>query len=258
MPVDFREMPIMYILSGLMAVFVIAQSVFFAAKAWKRAREIGIESAQLKKTAISAVLFTLAPTLTILTTVLVLGNALGLALPWLRLTVIGNISYETTAAQSALESFGQSAGVNEPVTDKAMFSAVAWVMTIGSVFPLVLMPFLVKRVQKKVGKTMAGNAKWADTMAAAAFIGIISAFLARAIAGLGDNQVPGDGAGLMSVAMLVSSVLLTLVFQRLCKINALRRMEPFVLPLAMFGALGMAVLLGQVLPAEYVNFEWRY
>ncbi|MDR3344675.1 MAG: DUF5058 family protein [Oscillospiraceae bacterium] len=255
---DFRESPFLYAISGLMALFVIAQSVFFARKAWRRAHEIGISSAQLKKTVLSSVLFTLAPALAILATVLVLGNSLGLPLPWLRLTVVGNINYEVTAAQSALESFGQAAGINEAVSDKAMFSAVAWVMTIGSVFPLVLMPFLVKRVQKKIGKTVEKNGRWADIIAAAAFIGIISAFLARAIAGLGDEKVPGDGAGLMSVATLISSVILTLILQKVSTIKGLSRLEPFALPIALFGALGVAMVLGQVLPAEYINLEWRY
>ncbi|MCL2023695.1 MAG: DUF5058 family protein, partial [Oscillospiraceae bacterium] len=215
---DFREAPILYVMGGLMSLFLVTQAVFFGAKAWKRALEIGISSAQLRKTVVSSALFTLAPALAILATVLVLANALGLPLPWVREIVIGNINYEVTAAQSALESFGQTAGISEAVTDKAIFSAAAWVMTLGSIFPLVLMPFVVKRVQKKVGKSLeGGNAKWADTMAAAAFIGIISAFLARAIIGLGEENVPGDGAGLMSCAALFAAIMLTLIFQKLSK-----------------------------------------
>jgi len=252
---DFRESPILYIMAGIMTVFVLSQAIFFAAKAWKRAQEIGISSERLRKTVVSSVLFTLAPALSILATVLVLSNALGLPLPWLRMTVIGNIAYETSAAQSALEAFGQSAGINEAVTDKGMFSAAVWVMTIGSVFPLALMPFVVKRVQKKVGQTMNKNAKWADAIAAAAFIGIISAFLARAIAGQG--QIPGDGAGLMSCATLLAAVLLTLLLQKAAKAKGMVWLETFVLPLSIFGALGIAMLLGQVLPPDYVHLEWR-
>ncbi|MDR0883927.1 MAG: DUF5058 family protein [Oscillospiraceae bacterium] len=254
---NFKDTPFMYLVGGLVAAFVVTQSVFFAAKAWRRARKLGIEQAQLKRTVAQSVLFTLAPALTILATILVLGSALGLPLPWLRLTVIGNINYEVTAAESALQAFGQTAGVGEPVTDPAMFSAAAWVMTIGSCFPLILCPLFVKKIQQKVGKTVNTNARWADIMSNAAVIGIIAAFVARAIAGMGKAADPGDGAGLMSVTTLLVSVLLTVPLQKLAKAPKMGWLEPFVLPIALFAALGVAVLLGQLLPPELVQLEWR-
>ena len=48
-------------------------------------------------------MFTVAPAISILATVIVLANALGIVLPWIRLSVIGNLMYETTAAEAAME-----------------------------------------------------------------------------------------------------------------------------------------------------------
>lgn len=255
---DFKESVFMYLLGGFIALFVIGQSLFFMIKAWKQAKKLGLSDETLKNTVASSALFTVAPAVAILATVLTLAGALGLVLPWIRLTVIGNISYEVTAAQSALEAFGITGGLNTEVSDKEVFSAAAWVMTIGSVFPLVLLPFLLKKVQKKIGKAANTNAKWADVMSAAAFIGLIAAFIARALAGAGDKAVAGDGAGVLSAAVLVSSVVFMLILQTLAEKAKIKWLEPFAMPISMIAAMGVAMLLNAVLPEWLAVFEWRY
>ncbi|MCL2301056.1 MAG: DUF5058 family protein, partial [Firmicutes bacterium] len=181
---DFRQSPFMYALGGAVVVFVVAQSLFFLRKAWKRGREIGVPVSTLRGTVTSSVLFTVAPSMAIAATVLALSNSLGLVLPWIRLSVIGNLSYEATAAATAAEGLGLARGLNAPVADPTSFSAIAWVMTIGSVFPLILLPIFLKKIQAKIGKAVEkkGSADWTDLISAAAFIGLIAAFVARALA----------------------------------------------------------------------------
>ena len=89
---DFKTGPLMYCLAFGVITFVVIQSAFFMAKAWKRGKEIGIEKEKMKQTVISSVLFTIAPAVSILATVLALASALGIVLPWIRLSVIGNRS----------------------------------------------------------------------------------------------------------------------------------------------------------------------
>ena len=78
---DFKESGIMYAIAAVVIAFVIVQSVFFIVKAWKRAKELGITKETLKNTVISSALFSVAPALSILTTVIVLASALGIVLP---------------------------------------------------------------------------------------------------------------------------------------------------------------------------------
>lgn len=254
---DFKESGFMYLLGGLVVAFVLAQSLFFMRKAWNHGKNLGISSATLKKTVASSILFTIAPALAILATVITIAGALGLVLPWIRLSMIGNIGYEVTAAHSTLESFGILGGLNLEVKDKTVFAAAAWVMTIGSVMPLLLLPLFLKKIQKKIGKTVDANAKWADLMAAAAFIGLIAAFIARSIAGAGDKNLVGDGAGFLSVCTLVSSMVFMLALQRLSKRARMQWLEPFAMPLSMLLAMGVAMLLAQVAPQSLVTLEWR-
>lgn len=252
---DFKTGPLMYGLAIFVVLFVIAQSVFFMAKAWRRAKELGVPSEKLRQTAISSALFSLAPAVSILATVLALASALGIVLPWIRLSVIGNLAYETVAAENALDVLGSS--LSSEVTDLKQFSTVAWTMTIGSCFPLVLLPFLCKKVHKTMGK-VTSKSKTAgvlgDIISAAAFIGIIAAFIARCIAGKPSD---GPAAGLMSVSTLLSAMIFTVALDYLCRKKNLKKLEPFVLPIAMFGAMGIAVLFTQILPPDVAHFVWR-
>lgn len=262
---DFKNSGIMYALAALVVVFVTAQSLFFLVKAWKRGKELGIEAAKMKQTVISSALFSVAPAISILATVLALASALGYVLPWIRLSVIGNLAYETVAAEAALEALGTSMANSDLNTTE--FSTVAWAMTVGSCFPLVLLPFLCKRIHKAMHKVLGGgtaengapkkgkiSANVGDVLGAAAFIGIMAAFISRSIMGV---QKDGPSAGFMTIAVLLSAMVFTVALDLLCKKKHLTKLEPFVLPIAMFGAMGIAVLLTQTLPPEWTAFVWR-
>lgn len=252
---NFKESPFMYAVALGAVAFVILQSVFFIVKSWKRAKELGIEKEKLKSTVMSSILFTIAPAVSILATVIVLANALGIVLPWIRLTVIGNLAYETTAAQSAVEAMGGS--LSQSISDPQQFSTVAWAMTIGSIAPLIMLPFVCKKLQKKIGNVVNKDdksKKFGDAVSAAAFIGIISAFISRALAGTADD---GNNAGFMSISVLVVSMLATVILELLCKKFNLSKFSTFVMPISMFIGMGSAILFESVLPESITSFMWR-
>ena len=259
---NFKENGFMIMLGILVAVFVIGQSLFFLVKAWKEGRRLGISSKTLKNTVISSSIFTIAPAVSILATVIALANALGLVLPWIRLTVIGNVAYETSAAQATLDVF--SASLSGEITDPKLFAAIAGVMTAGSVLPLILIIFLMKRVQKTVGKAASKNSKLAGIMSAAAFIGIVAAFVSRSIAGAGkagENPLYGfefgDGAGVMSVCTLVCAMLVMTLLSYISKKFSIKWLDTFSLPISMFAAMITAAMLAHFMPAEIAFLEWR-
>ena len=242
-------------------VFVIAQSLFFLIKAWKQGKKLGITTDTLKNTVVSSALFTIAPAISILATVIVLANSLGIVLPWIRLSVIGNLAYESVAAEAALDTFGLT--LSSPVTDPKVFATIAFVMTIGCILPLILIIFVMKKVQKTMGKVADKNSKLADTLSAAAFIGIIAAFVARAIAAgkAGDNALYGaefgDGAGFMSVCVLVSAMIFMSILTFLCKKFKIKWLEAFALPISMFAAMGVAIAIAKLCPEGLAYLEWR-
>ena len=116
---NFKEDSFMVAIALCVVFFVVAQALFFLVRAVKRAKELGIANQTIKNTIVSSSLFTIAPAIGIVATVLTLSAGLGYVLPWIRLTVIGNISYEVTAATNAVEAFGLAGGISQPIENKA-------------------------------------------------------------------------------------------------------------------------------------------
>lgn len=259
---DFKSDGFMLMLVIGVIVFVTAQSLFFMIRALKRGRQLGISRENLKNTITSSAVFSVAPAIGIAVTVLVLSVALGYILPWIRLSVIGAIQYEVPAAEAAIEAAGVSGGIGREITDPKTFATIAWVMTLGSILPLVLIPIFLKKIQKSITGAVNKNAKWADIMSAAAFIGLIAAFLGRGIAGLGAKTEPGaeiygDGAGVLSLIAIVSSVIYMLILELINKKLKWKWLEALAMPLSMLLAIVTVFLVANFLP-EAARIEWRY
>ena len=94
--------PVLFVLAGLLVAVVLAQSVFFLVKALRRSKAIGMDQAKIRKTIRTAAIFTIAPAVSIVISVIALSKSLGLPLPWLRLSVVGSLSYEAIAAENAV------------------------------------------------------------------------------------------------------------------------------------------------------------
>ena len=167
--------PLLFIVVGLIVALVLGQSVFFLVKALKRAKQIQIKSDVLKKTITSSIVFTIAPAISILVGVISLSVALGIPLPWLRLSVVGSLSYETVAAGTTIETLGSSLSVQ--LNDPSSYVTVAWVMTIGIVLGLFLVPLLTKKIQSGMINLEVKDKKWMEIFNNAMFLGMISAFL---------------------------------------------------------------------------------
>ena len=102
--------PILFLLVGILVAVVMGQSVYFLLKALKRSKEIGMDQTKIKKTIKTAAIFTIAPAVSIVISVITLSKSLGIPLPWLRLSVVGSLSYEAIAASNAVSAMGLELG----------------------------------------------------------------------------------------------------------------------------------------------------
>ena len=227
--------PILYGIVAAIIALVLGQSVFFLLRALKRAKELGIQSSTLKKTITSAALFTIAPAVAILVGVVALSKSLGVALPWLRLSVIGSITYETVAAGNALEAAGMGAGTT--ITDPSIFVTVAWVMTVGIAAGLVFVPFVTKKLQSGLAKVGMKDKKWGEIFNNAMFLGMISAFLGYVFCDVG-SVVKGDTSGLIPVCVMVVSAVVMAICGLVATKAKIRWLTDYALPLSL--VIGMA------------------
>lgn len=227
--------PILFVLVGIIIAAVLGQSVYFLVKALRRAKQLGISSATVRSTVTSSAVFTIAPAIAILVGVVALSKSLGLALPWLRLSVIGSITYETVAAGNALTAAELEASAT--VTDPAIFMSIVWVMTIGIAAGIVLVPFVTKKIQGGMLKMGMKDKKWGEIFNNAMFLGMISAFLGYVFCDVG-LVFSGDTSGLIPVCVMAVAAVVMAIFGGLSKVLKARWMEDYALPLSLI--LGMA------------------
>ncbi len=230
--------PILYVIVGAIIALVLGQSVFFLVRAIKRAKELGIGKNTVKKTVSSSAVFTIAPAIAVLVGVVALSKSLGVALPWLRLSVIGSITYETVAAGNALEAAGTGAGTT--VTDPAIFITIAWVMTVGIAAGLVLVPFVTKKLQSGMSQIGMKDKKWGEIFNNAMFLGMISAFLGYVFCDVG-LIIKGDTSGLIPVCvMAVSAVVMAICGLMATKLK-IRWLTDYALPLSLVVGMASAI-----------------
>ena len=254
--------PILYILAGLLVAVVLGQSVYFLIKALKRSRQLGMDQTKIKKTIKTAAIFTIAPAVAIVISVMTLSQTLGLPLPWLRLSVVGSMSYETIAASNALEAMGQSLGSGAALNAQ-QYVNVLLVMTISIMLGIWLVPAIGKKLQAGMVNLGKRDAKWADTFSNSLFIGMISAFLGFVFCDLYrlwtpearfitetviengvevEKKIPVSAtSGLIPVLVMLVSAVVMVICGLLMKKPKLKWLSEYALPISLI--LGMAAAI---------------
>jgi hypothetical protein len=202
----------------------------------------------------------------IVISVITLSKKLGLPLPWLRLSVVGSMSYETVAANNALSSMLQSLGSPVPLTAQ-QYVNVLLVMTISIMMGIWLVPVIGKKLQGGMSKLGKRDAKWADIFQSGLFIGMISAFLgfvfcdvsrlwtadANGMVTVIEKEVNEVGekvdkvvqysatSGLIPVCVMLVSAVVMIICGLLMKKPKLKWLSEYALPISL--VLGMAAAI---------------
>ncbi len=228
--------PIIFAIVGIIVLLVVAQSVFFLIKAIKRSKEIGMDQKKIKKTMMTAAIFTIAPAVAIVIGVITLSKALGVALPWLRLSVIGSLTYESVAAANALSPMGITLGTSTALT-ASQYVTVASVMTISILVGVWLVPVLGKKIQRGMKSLENKDKKWSDIFSNSLFIGMISAFLGYVFCNV-SSITEGSFKGLIPVCVMACSAIIMCICGLLQKKFGWKWINDYALPLSL--VIGMA------------------
>ena len=226
----------LYLLSAAVILVVLAQSVFFLVKAVRRAGQLNISRGTVRKTILSSALFTIAPAVSILIGVLTLNRFLGLPFPWLRLSILGAVTYELPAATIAANAMGVS--MTETITDPMVFAVIAWTMTLGILAGLGLVLFGLKRIQRGMTRIGGQDERWRGILMDALFLGMISAFL-----GLIFADVRQGLPGLVPIAVALVSALLMALCGLLIRKLRWHWLEQYALPLCMLLSMALSIPL---------------
>lgn len=224
----------LYGVTAVIVVFVIAQSLFFLVRAVKRARAIGVTAATIQKTVASSAIFSIAPAVAILLGVITLSKFLGFPLPWLRLSVLGALTYELPAATTTATGMGLN--ISQAVTDPRAFSAIAWVMTLGIIPGIFVVLFGLKKIGSGILTLKSKDEKWGNTFLTCMFLGMISTFIGMLFADIGSGL-----AGWIPIVVALSSAALMGVLAVLIKALKWQWLEQYALPISMLGAMALSI-----------------
>ncbi len=239
--------PIIFAFVAVVIGVVIAQSIFFLVKAYKRGIELGIKKSVLVDTIKRSAIFTIAPAVAIFMGVVSLVKMLGVALPWLRLSIIGAVTYELPAAKNALEALGVDA-----ITDAKQYVTVALVMTFGIASSLILAPITCKTITGGMMKVKDKDKRWMDLLMTSMFVGMLSAFLGYIVCDLGlvfETLENGTKAlafhyqlehWIPVFVMAISAGLMAICGTLLKKFNW-KWLNDYALPISMIGSMALAI-----------------
>lgn len=238
--------PPIYAICGGVVAFVALVCVVFMVRAWRAGIALGMDKAKMRKVITSSVTFTVLPSVGILLGVIALSGSLGTPWPWLRLSVVGALHYETQVAQAAAEQVGMSALSAAEMTPRA-FTTIALMMSVCIVDGMILSAVFNKRYLKKLGGGGASGggtgAGFGDRAMTAMFVGLICAYLGSYIGTFvsgGAFPFNGDWSPLAVAGM---SALAMAVCVYLSEKKGLAWLESFAIAGSMLAGMAGAVLL---------------
>lgn len=226
--------PFLYAVTAVVILFVLAQSVFFLVRAARRAKQLGISGAVVRKTIASTAVFTIAPAVAILLGVITLSKFLGLPLPWLRLSVLGALTYELPAATTTATAMNLP--LSQPIADPRAYTAIAWVMTLGIIPGIFIVLFGLKKIQSGIGSIKTKDAAWGEIFLSSMFLGMISAFVGMLFADVREGL-----SGYIPIVVALISAAIMGVCGLLLKKLKWTWLEQYALPISMLGAMALSI-----------------
>ena len=239
----------LYLICGGIILFVAAVCVVFLVRAYRAGVAIGMDKGKLKRTVTSSVTFSILPSVGILLGVIALSGSLGTPWPWLRLSVIGALHYETQVAQAAAEQVGIGSLNASAMTPEA-FATIALLMSVCIMWGMVLSFFFNRSYLKKLsGKDSEAPSEgkkpgFGDAAMVAMFVGLVSAYIGSYIGGfISGNGLFSFSGDLTPIIVALVSALVMAAFLYLSEKKQMVWLESFSIACSMLIGMLAAVVI---------------
>lgn len=240
--------PAMYAICGGIVAFVALICIVFLIRAWRAGLAIGMDRTKMKRVIVSSATFSALPSVGILLGVIALSGSLGTPWPWLRLSVIGALHYETQVAQAAAEQVGMKSLSAAEMTPQG-FATIALLMSLCIIWGIVLSIFFNKRYTRRLSSASGGKsaAGFGDLAMTAMFIGLVSAYLGSYLGGfISSNGLFTCSGDWTPLAVAAVSAGVMALFSYLAEKKRVTWVENFSIAGSMLAGMAAAVLLGQL------------
>lgn len=98
---EIMNSPLLYGLVGAGIIYILIFCALTFRKAYGHALEIGMSKEKLRSVMVSTAIYSIVPSLSIVVGLFSLATVIGVPWAWFRLSVVGAVAYEVTAADMA-------------------------------------------------------------------------------------------------------------------------------------------------------------
>lgn len=252
-----KSFAVIYLLGGLIALAIIVMSIFFILKAYRRAKLIGMDLKILKETIKNSAIFSIVPSIPIVIGVGIMMQYLGIAIPWIRLTVIGALQYELIAMDTAAQALR---AVDPNYASQVLIANAVAVMTISILGGLIFNLTVYKKYQTKLADLQKKNGKLMDVITGALLGGMLSGILSSIMVGgiftIGKPATYTGGVnnyGEIILITLAASVVIMAICGVVMIVFKQKWVENYALPVTILGALAIAYAFVPVFDAKYID-----
>lgn len=232
---------IIYVLGAIIALTIILMSLAFLFKALKRAKAIGMDKKVVVEAIKNSAIFSIVPSIPIVIGVGIMMQFVGLAIPWIRLTVIGALQYEILALSNA--------GAAVVGADEVTIATAVVVMTISIISGPLFNAIFYKKYQTKLLELQQKNERKMNAVTGALLggmlAGIMSSLIVGGFFGIGNPVTDASGIttyGEITLITLAASVVLTGICGVILLVGKQKWIESYTLPISILGALAVAFL----------------
>lgn len=171
--------PGMWLACAAIIVVVVFQTVRMTVLAFRTGKQIGLSNQAMLSAFRTGMTTAVVPSIAILLGLAVLIPRLGVPFPWMRLAVIGSVTYELIAAGAAATEMGLQ-GISGAFNAQVFTNAV-WTMSLGVFWGLLVIAFFTPKIKRLKDKVAGQGQAWLQIMTLAAFFGAVGYMVAQPI-----------------------------------------------------------------------------
>lgn len=211
----------LYVIGSLLIGYILVESIFFYKRAYEQGLKSGISESEMKESTRFSVLFSIVPSIPILIGLVTMIPLFGdVVIPWVRLSVVGSVSYETYAAMA----IKNATGLATLTENLQVYSTAIWTMTIAIMSGAIILMFFFRPYQAKLQAIRDKDHRWSEILIAALFMGLVGT--------IGAQQI--TIGGLNTIALFISMGIMALLGGLSFKFKWI---EEFALPVSILGTL---------------------
>lgn len=167
---EIANSPWLWLACGACVVWVLFQSIIFIKKSLDTGKKIGITKEQVSTTVKTAAVATIGPSLGIVVGMVALLVAMGGPISWYRLSYIGSVAYEVSAAEMGAQAAGEALGSMSPEG----FATAVWTMILGALGAPIITGLFTHKMEKLQNLMAGGKAELLPVVSGCAVAGVFA------------------------------------------------------------------------------------